>query len=85
MLAGAGGQPILILGNEGLTYSELIPLELERRLYQGFSLLGQKRDTNPRLEPVLRECGLQRGSRVGLAGWKYATPSESDDPEHWSA
>jgi Xaa-Pro aminopeptidase len=83
VLASAGGQPILILGNEGLTYSELIPLELERRLYQGFSLLGQKRDLHPRLEPVLRESGLRPGSRVGLAGWKYATPSESDDPEHW--
>lgn len=83
VLASAGGLPILIVGNEGLTYSELIPIELERRLYQGFSLLGQKRETNPRLEPVLRACGLQRNSRVGLVGWKYATPTESDNPEHW--
>jgi hypothetical protein len=83
VLASAGGQPSLILGNEGLTYSELMPITLERRLYQGFSLLGQKRDTNPRLEPVLRACGLRQGNRVGLVGWKYVTSVESDDHEHW--
>jgi hypothetical protein len=83
VIPSAGGKPILILGNEGLTYSELIAVEVERTLYQGFSLPGQKRSDSPRLEPVLRDCGLQRGSRVGLVGWKYATPEESDDPEHW--
>ena len=83
VIDSAGGRPILILGNEGLTYAELVQVDVERRLYQGFSLPGQKRSDSPRLEPVLRECGIGRGHRVGLVGWKYATPAESDDPEHW--
>ncbi|MFN8457987.1 MAG: hypothetical protein U0401_25605 [Anaerolineae bacterium] len=83
VLNSAGGKPILILGNEGMGYAELVPIEIERKLYQGFGLLGQKRHTSPRLEPVLRECGLNQGQRIGLVGWKYVTPLESDDPEHW--
>ena len=83
VIAGAGGKPILILGNEGLTYAQLVAVDVERRLYQGFSLPGQKRSDSPRLEPVLRDCGIGRGHRVGLVGWKYATHAESDDPDHW--
>jgi hypothetical protein len=83
VIASTGDKPILILGNEGLVYSELIPIDVERKLYQGFSLLGQKRSTAPRLEPVLRDCGIRPGSRIGLAGWKYVTEVESDDPDHW--
>lgn len=83
VLPGTDGQPAIILGNEGMGYAELIPVAVERRLYQGFSLLGQKRADSPRLEPVLRKCGIGPGSRLGLAGCKYATPEESDDPAHW--
>ena len=79
----AGGKPVLVLGNEGLTYAELVPVDVERRLFQGFSLPGQKRSDSPRLEPVLRACGIGRGQQVGVVGWKYATPAESDDPDRW--
>ena len=79
----AGGKPSLILGNEGMGHSELIPLDVERKLYQGFGLLGQQRGTSPRLDPVLRDCGIRQGSRIGLVGWKLATPEETDDPAHW--
>jgi hypothetical protein len=83
VIPGGGGKPGLILGNEGMGYSELSPVDVERKLYQGFGLLGQDRSASPRLAPVLRDCGIRRGSRVGLVGWKYVTPEESDDPEHW--
>ena len=83
VISAAGGKPVLLLGNEGLGYSELSEVNLDRRLYQGFSLPGQSRSKTPRLEPVLRDCGIQEGSRLGLVGWKYATPEETDDPEHW--
>ena len=75
--------PVLIVGNEGMTYSELMPIKLERRLYQGFSLPGQDRSESPQLERVLPACGIRRGSRVGLVGWKYATELESADPARW--
>lgn len=83
VISAAGGKPILLLGNEGLGYSELSPVDVDRRLYQGFSLPGQSRSASPRLEPMLRDCGIRKGSRLGLVGWKYATPEESDDPAHW--
>jgi hypothetical protein len=83
VISAAGGKPVLLLGNEGLGYSELSEVNLDRRLYQGFSLPGQSRSKTPRLEPVLRDCGIQEGSQLGLVGWKYATPEETDDPEHW--
>jgi hypothetical protein len=83
VISAAGGKPVLLLGNEGLGYSELSEVNVDRRLYQGFSLLGQSRSKTPRLEPVLRDCGIREGTRLGLVGWKYATPEETDDPEHW--
>ena len=64
----AGGKPVLILGNEGLTYAELVPVDVERRLYQGFSLPGQKRNDSPRLEPVLRACRHRARSLCGSGG-----------------
>lgn len=75
--------PLLIVGNEGEGYSRISPLELKKTVYQGFSLLGQPRGESPRLEPILRECGIGEGKRIGLAGWKYAGPDETDEPEHW--
>lgn len=83
IISSRGDRPALILGNEGMGYSELVSIDVERKLYQGFGLLGQNRSKSPRLEPVLKECGIQPGVRVGLAGWKYVTYEESDDPDHW--
>ena len=77
------GEPTLLLGNEGMGYAELVPVDIERRIYQGFSLPGQKRGDQPRLGPVLAECGIGKGRRIGVAGWKYATALETDDVEHW--
>src|SRR5687768_1104428 len=39
VISSKGGRPILLLGNEGLGYAELSPVDMDRRLYQGFSLL----------------------------------------------
>ncbi len=77
------GAPALLLGNEGMVYAELVPIDIELKLFQGFSLPGQKRESTPRFEPVLAECGIGRGQRIGVAGWRYATAAESDDVAHW--
>jgi hypothetical protein len=53
---------------------------LEILLFQGFSLMGQPRDTTPSLERVLEVAGLEPGEQVGIAGWKYLTAAETDDP-----
>ncbi len=74
-------QPALLIGNEGWGYAELCPLPARRVLYQSFSLLAQPRDRSPRLEQILRDEGLRRGSRVGIVGWKYFDGRESDTPQ----
>ena len=83
VIPNSGGQPLLIIGSEGVGYSEIVAAGVERKLFQGFSLLGTDRSVSPRLEPILRQCGIREGSRIGVVGWKYVTDMESDDPPHW--
>ena len=71
------------MGNEGLAYSAISPLDLERSLYQTFSLLGQPRDRSKPLAALLADFGLGRGSRIGVAGWKYFDRRETPTPALW--
>jgi len=66
-----GQTPRLVVGNEGWGYAGLSPVTHERILFQEFSLLGQPRDGSPTLEDMLTAAGIAKGSRVGIAGWKY--------------
>ena len=75
-----GGKPMLLLGNEGMSYSRISPVDLERALYQTFSLLGQPRGQSPFLYDILSDAGLRRGMRLGLAGWKSFDAREAADP-----
>jgi hypothetical protein len=72
-------QPTLVVGNEGWGYVPISPLELNRVLYQDFSLLGQPRGSSPSLEDIFRQSGIGEGSSVGVVGWKYYGSSESPD------
>ena len=74
--------PILLLGNEGMSYSRISPLDMDRVLYQTFSLLGQPRGDSPMLRDILSLAGLKRGQRLGIAGWKSFDQRESSEPEH---
>lgn len=73
------GPPVLIVGNEGMGYSNVARLPVERRLYQVFSLLGQPRGEVIPLDRLLRKAGLREGRRVGAAAWKYFSRQEFDD------
>lgn len=77
-----GKTPFLMLGNEGMAYSRVSPVELKRALYQTFSLLGQPRGESPMLSDLLAAAGLRAGMRLGIAGWKSFDERESSDPEH---
>jgi hypothetical protein len=79
----AAAAPLLLVGNEGLAYSAISPLDLERSLYQTFSLLGQPRDRSKPLGALLADTGLRRGSRIGVAGWKYFDRRETPTPAQW--
>lgn len=70
------GTPVLFVGNEGMGYSRIARLDVERRLFQPLSLLGQPRDKVEPLERLLRAAGLGRCRRVAAAGWKYFSSDE---------
>ena len=54
-----GRKPTLLLGNEGMGYSGVSPVDLHRVLYQSFSLLGQPRGDSPMLKDILKPAGLR--------------------------
>ena len=81
LLLAPGRAPTLLLGNEGMGYSRVSPVELERVLYQTFSLLGQPRGESPMLRDILTAAGLIAGQRLGIAGWKAFDQREASDPE----
>ncbi len=80
LLLGPAEQRYLLVGNEGLGYTPIVPVAVQVLLCQTFSLPGQQRDTAPRLLEVLQEAGIKAGERIGVVGWKYLEPYESDDP-----
>src|SRR5215212_9847713 len=75
------GTPVLLVGNEGMSYSQIARLKVERRLYQSFSLLGQPREKVRPLADLLREAGLSGCRSVGAAGWKSFSRDEFADEE----
>lgn len=74
--------PKLLVGNEGWGYSEFTSSHLERILYQPLSLLGQSRDKGPRFSKILKDEGITINTKVGVAGWKYFSDIEFDNPEY---
>ena len=81
LLLGPAGRRVLLVGNEGLDYVAAVAgLPLETALCQSFSLMGQPRATAPSLLAVLRAAGVGQGQHVGLVGWKYLEPEESEEP-----
>ena len=69
-------KPVLIAGNEGMDYAEIIPYSLKKVLYQSFSLMGQARSKNKELKEIIKSTGINDNSQVGLIGWKYFQEQE---------
>jgi Creatinase/Prolidase N-terminal domain len=65
-----GRVPTLVAGNEGFPYAETAGGHFQRVLWQHMSLMGQPRDKDRPLASILKEAGLVKGMRIGLAGWK---------------
>ena len=78
-----GQTPTLLVGNEGMGYSAVIPIQVRRILYQTFSLLSQPRSSSAPLRAILRDAGLRNGQRIGVVGWKYFLDIETDKPARW--
>jgi hypothetical protein len=81
LVLGPGSRRWLIVGNEGLGYAALATVQVDVVLAQSLSLMGQRRETAPRLGAVLAKAGIGTGARVAVVGWKYFEPEEDDDPQ----
>ncbi|MBL8234302.1 MAG: hypothetical protein JNL98_37745 [Bryobacterales bacterium] len=75
LIVGRDGAPLLLTGNECMSYLPVSSLykagKLRAECYQPFSLLDQPRDASRRLEEILNGESIGEGSRIGCAGWKY--------------
>jgi len=78
-----GHKPALLVGNEGWGYADLCPADVKKTLFQSLSLLGQSRQESKMLKDIFIEEGIGKGSKVGIAGWKYYTSQETPSPEYW--
>ena len=67
----AEGTPTILVGNEGMAYSYAIPYEINRMYYRNFSLQGQPRRAEEKLDEILKAAGMNADSRVGVIGFKY--------------
>jgi hypothetical protein len=82
LVLGQGGRRVLITGNECESYASLAVLPgLTVLLSQTLSLMGQDRTRFPRFSNRLADAGIKPGDSVGLVGWKYLEPEESEDRE----
>jgi hypothetical protein len=77
------GKRTLLLGNEGIGYADICPIQIDRELFQGFSLVDMPRGQSRSLATILGELGLKPQHRVGVVGWKYFERTETDQPEQW--
>jgi len=74
-----GEKPILLVGNEGFVYSDMIPIDFKKVLYQPFGLMGQPGKKVP-LFDILNDCGIENKSKIGIIGWKeYCESNGSAD------
>jgi len=72
-----GKKPTLLVGNEGYVYCDIIPIEFEKVLYQPFGLMGQPGEKVPLLK-ILKNCGIDSKSKIGVIGWKEYCESGSE-------
>jgi hypothetical protein len=84
LILSPGREPVLLLGNEGWNYSEVIPYQIKKVLFQSLSLAGQPRETANRtiLKETLSRAGLDKNSVAGIIGMKYYVAEEAEDHQH---
>jgi Xaa-Pro aminopeptidase len=78
------GPPLLVAGNECLSYTAASPAvaagDIAVAHCASLSLLSQPRGSE-RLDTILARA-VPAGGRIGAAGWKYWGADEVDDPAH---
>ena len=85
LLLVPGRAPVLLVGNEGVSYAKVVPPAIEVLLYQSLSLVSQDRSASPPLADILRGAGIggDGATRIGIAGWKFFGPADTGRPAEW--
>ncbi len=86
LIVQPSGAPLLLAGNEGYDYTPVsaavVAGDIRVERCQSLSLLSQPREDRRRLMDMVAGEGFEDGSKVGVAGWKYYSADEVDDPAH---
>jgi Xaa-Pro aminopeptidase len=83
LILAQGQRPRLLVGNEGVDYTQISPVDLDVQLYQPFSLLGQDRSRSQNLSELLKGAGVTHGAKVGVVDWKYFGTDAGQDAPRW--
>ncbi|HJU51807.1 MAG TPA: hypothetical protein VJ815_05700 [Acidimicrobiia bacterium] len=76
-------EPAILVGNECFGMAGSAQVTMRRHYFQDFSLPSQPRNRSLPLAEILLSEGIDRGSRVGLVGWKdYRDPTAIDVPAY---
>lgn len=81
LLLDRDGKRQILLGNENQPFGPDASLNVEQKLYQELSPVGQFRNHPVQLTQLLGEFGVNTGTKVGIAGGKYLTTGFVKDPE----
>jgi hypothetical protein len=82
-IIGGDDQPAILVGNECFGMAGAAPVGMRRHYFQDFSLPSQPRNRSKPLAEILGSEGIERGTRVGLVGWKdYGDPEAVDLPAY---
>lgn len=80
MLVLGGGKRRLLVGTEGVGYSQNVPIPVDVVWVPTFSLFGIDRSGAKTLAQALAEGGIGAGQRVAVIGWKVLESSEWNAP-----
>jgi Xaa-Pro aminopeptidase len=80
LLVVGRGRRRLLVGNEGLVCTRLLPVQLDVVHVPSFSLMGQDRSGGQTLRTALTSA-VSRADCIGIAGWKSLNADEWDLPD----
>ena len=78
-IESSDGKSWLVVGNEGGSYSDIVPFDKKTLYYGNFSLQGQPHNPPKTMSGIFREVGISEQSKVGLAGYKYHSDGMEED------
>lgn len=79
LLVPRSGEPVVLAGNESLSFVDKAGTAVRGVLCQSFSLPSQDRSVRRRLSDSLAEAGLGRADRAGVIGWKPIPREDAPD------